>query len=187
MDPIVWQYIGYFAGPLVLILLGLLLWKRREQRRTKAVKLAATFRDWKLDDLADLCLAYSIGNYLGTDSVTRISHKIIDRLEHEGAAAVFRSLGWKMADVFIANPDDLKELQKRIAAALALAGTAAVALAPLAGPAAPAVAAAGLAATGLEGVLGALKDRLDALDAKVHTTALATPAATAGQVVNVTK
>jgi hypothetical protein len=147
MQPVFWQYVGFFAGPLVLILLVLLLWSRREKRRARAVKLSETFREWKLNDLADLCLAYAIGNYIGTDSVTRIIHKIIDRLEAEGAPAVFRGLGWKMADVFISNADDLKELQRRIDVAVAMAGKTAVALAPLAGPAGPAVAAAGLAAS----------------------------------------
>jgi hypothetical protein len=140
MSQVAWQYVGYFAGPLTLILLALLLWSRREKRRVKAIKLSETFREWKLNDMADLCLAYAIGNYIGTDSVTRIIHKIIDRLEAEGAVSVFRGLGWKMADVFIANPDDLAELQRRISVAVAMktvvataAGAAVAAVAPVAG------------------------------------------------------
>ncbi len=124
MNPIAWQYIGYFAGPLVLVLLGLLLWTRREQRRARAFDLAATFTEWHLDDLARLCKAYTIGNYLGADSVTRIIHQIISRLENEGALSVFRNLGWKMVDVFLGNADDLKKLKDLIAAIDALAAKA---------------------------------------------------------------
>ena len=121
MNPIVWQYLGYFAGPLVLVLFGLLLWTGREKRRARAFDLAATFAEWHLDDLARLCKAYTIGNYLGADSVTRIIHQLVSRLETEGAPAVFRGLGWKMVDVFIRTPDDLKKLKDLIAAAESLA------------------------------------------------------------------
>jgi hypothetical protein len=131
MSPIVWQYVGYFAGPLALCLLFLLLWSRREKRRARAFDLAATFSEWHLDDLARLCKAYTIGNYLGADSVTRIIHQIISRLETEGAPAVFRNLGWKMVDVFIAGPDDLIKLKDKIAAAEVLAAK----LKPVAGSA----------------------------------------------------
>jgi hypothetical protein len=126
MSPIVWQYVGYFCLPLVLVLFGLLLWSRREKRRARAFDLAATFAEWRLDDLARLCKAYTIGNYLGADSVTRIIHQLISRLETEGAPAVFRGLGWKMVDVFIRTPDDLKKLKDLIAAAESLANKVAL-------------------------------------------------------------
>jgi hypothetical protein len=140
MSPIVWQYVGYFAGPLVLVLFGLLLWTRREQRRARAFDLAATFSEWHLDDLARLAKAYTIGNYLGADSVTRIIHQLISRLETEGAPAVFRGLGWKMVDVFARNPDDLKKLKDVIATVEALAAKAVVAAAPVLAAAVPAAA-----------------------------------------------
>jgi hypothetical protein len=125
MNSVVWQYVGYFAGPLVLVLFALLLWSRREKRRERAFDLAATFSQWGLDDLARLAKAYTIGNYLGADSVTRIIHQLISRLETEGAPAVFRTTGWKMVDVFIKAPDDLKRLKDAIAAAEALSAKAA--------------------------------------------------------------
>jgi hypothetical protein len=140
MNPIAWQYVGYFAGPLVLVLFGLLLWTRREKRRARAFDLAATFSQWGLDDLAKLAKAYTIGNYLGAGSVTQIIQQLISRMEAEGAPAVFRNTAWKMVDVFVKNPDDLKRLKDTIAAAETVAAKAVVAAAPAVAAAVPAAA-----------------------------------------------
>ena len=77
MNPLVWQYLGYFCAPLVTVLGILLFVKRRETRRARAMDLAQTFGEWQLQDLANLCKQYAIGVDAGIG-------------EEHGAAVVIR-------------------------------------------------------------------------------------------------
>lgn len=138
MNPLVWQYLGYFCAPLVTVLGILLFVKRRETRRARAMDLAQTFGEWQLQDLANLCKQYAIGDYAG---LAQTLHQLINRLETEGAPAVFRGVGWKVVEnVFCKSPDDLKRLKDTIAATEALAAKAVTVAAPAIAAAIPSAA-----------------------------------------------
>jgi len=116
MNPVIWMYLGIFSAALAAILLGLLLWRRREDRRYRAIELADTLSAWGFDRFAKLMRAYAIGNYLGANSVTRVTHEIVDDLLGGGLPAMLRSIGWKVVEgVFLKNDDDRAKLQKLLA------------------------------------------------------------------------
>jgi hypothetical protein len=112
MNPVIWQYVGIFFATLAAILIGLLLWRRRELRRMNAMEVAETLASWGFDLLAKLFRAYAVGNYLGKDSVTRVIHEIIDEIKGGGLPAMLKKVGWKVVEgVFLKNDDDRKRLQ----------------------------------------------------------------------------
>ena len=113
MGPVFWQYVGMFFAALAAILLGLLLWRRRELRRYRAMEAADEMAQWGLTRLAKLLRAYAVGNYLGADSVTRVTHQLIDDIQSEGLGAMLRTVGWKVVEnVFLKGEDDRKKLAK---------------------------------------------------------------------------
>jgi hypothetical protein len=121
MNPHVWIYVGIFFAALAAVLLILLLWRRRELRREKAIKAAAFFSEAKLEDLAGLCTAYAVGNYVGRDSVGEHLVHLVKRIEGEGLPKIFRELGWLMVDHFTRNAGDLAEVERRVSAARTIA------------------------------------------------------------------
>ena len=117
MSPLFWQYVGIFSASLAAILIGLLLWRRRELRRMEAAECAAVVKAWGFDLLAKLLTAYSVGNYFGKDSVTRVVHEIIDEIRSGGLPAMLKKVGWKVVKgVFLTNAEDRKILADLLAA-----------------------------------------------------------------------
>lgn len=113
LGPVFWQYLGIFSAALAAILFGLLLWRRRELRRYRAMEAADEMAQWGLSRLAKLLRAYAVGNYFGADSVTRVTHQLIDDIQSEGLGTMLRSVGWKVAEnVFAKDQDDRKRLRK---------------------------------------------------------------------------
>lgn len=113
LGPVFWQYTGIFSAALAAILLGLLLWRRRELRRYRAMEAADEMAQWGLSRLAKLLRAYAVGNYFGADSVTRVTHQLIDDIQSEGLGTMLRNVGWKVAEnVFAKDQDDRKRLLK---------------------------------------------------------------------------
>ncbi len=108
MTPVIWQAIGIFSTALAVILLVLLLWRRREVRRTKALKVIGDLQEWGLDDLSRLMMAYAVGNYLGTDSITRVIHEIVDKIQSGGMEAFARKTYRKMV-VAVLTGNDVEE------------------------------------------------------------------------------
>jgi hypothetical protein len=130
--------IGIFSSALAAVLLFLLLWRRRELRRYEAMELCDHVRDWGLDDLARLLRAYTVGNYIGRDSVVRIARELIEKIKTEGMPALLRKVGWKMlVNVFLKNPEDLKKVREELALAEARANPPAIVPAALAAAAPP--------------------------------------------------
>lgn len=112
MSPLVWQYVGIFSAALAAILIVLLLWRRRELRRTHAMEVAEVLASWGFDTLAKLFRAYAVGNYLGKDSVTRTIHEVIDEIKGGGLPSMLKKIGWKVVEgVFLKNSDDRLRLQ----------------------------------------------------------------------------
>jgi hypothetical protein len=113
LGPVFWQYAGIFFAALSAILLGLLLWRRRELRRYRAMEVADEMAQWGLARLAKLLRAYAVGNYFGADSVTRVTHQLIDDIQSEGLGNLLRNVGWKVVEnVFVKDPEDRKKLAK---------------------------------------------------------------------------
>ena len=125
-----YQYGFIFFAALAAVTLFLYGWGRREERRTKASELAVTMAEWGFDLLAKLLRAYSIGNYIGANSVARTIREIIDELQTDGGLkAMLKKIGWKVVEgVFIKNADDRTRLQTLLTASEAL--TAATAVTP---------------------------------------------------------
>jgi hypothetical protein len=108
-----WQYVGIFSAALAAVLLVLLLWKRREDRRYRAVELADTLALWGFDRLAKLLRAYAVGNYFGANSVGRVTREIVDDMRSGGLPTMLRSIGWKVVEgVFLKNSDDRAKLME---------------------------------------------------------------------------
>ncbi len=117
LGPIFWQYTGIFSSALAAILFGLLLWRRRELRRYRAMEAADEMAQWGLARLAKLLRAYAVGNYFGADSVTRVTHQLIDDIQSEGLGTMLRSVGWKVIEnVFVKDEDDRKRMLKLLEA-----------------------------------------------------------------------
>jgi hypothetical protein len=131
MTPLIWQYVGIFFAALTAILLFFLFWRRRELRRMRAMDLAREIGPWGFDHLSRLLTAYAVGNYFGADSVTRVTHEIIDELKGGGLPAMLKKIGWKVVEgVFLKNPDDRTKLADLLAAASLLATRAEIAPPP---------------------------------------------------------
>jgi hypothetical protein len=97
-------------------------WRRREVRRMRANDVAREIGPWGFDHLSKLLTAYAIGNYFGADSVTRVTHEIIDELKGGGLPAMLKKIGWKVVEgVFLKNPDDRLRLKNLLDAAAILA------------------------------------------------------------------
>jgi len=112
MNPVIWQYVGIFFATLAAILIGLLLWRRRELRRMEAMAASKLIAPWGFDLLSRLLDAYSVGNYFGKDSVTKVVHEIIDEIKGNGLPAMLKKVGWKVVEgVFLKNEEDRKKLQ----------------------------------------------------------------------------
>lgn len=115
----VMAYVGVFAVVLSAILLFLLLWKRREDRRYRAIELAGELSAWGLDKtFGRLLLAYAVGNYFGKDSVTRTTHELIDMIQERTLPEVLKNLFKKLFLHFIKQPEDLAWMQSEIAKVL---------------------------------------------------------------------
>ena len=121
MSPVVYMYIGIFSTALAAILLFLLLWKRREDRRYDAMKAYETISPWGIEPLNKILSAYAVGNYFGKDSVVRAIREIVHDLQGSGLPAMLRKLGWKVVKgLFLTNVEDRKELAELLAAANAV-------------------------------------------------------------------
>jgi hypothetical protein len=117
LGPVFWQYAGIFSAALAALLLGLLLWRRRELRRYRAMEAADEMAQWGLSRLAKLLRAYAVGNYFGADSVTRVTHQLIDDIQSEGLGTMLRNVGWKVVEnVFVKDQDDRRKLLKLLEA-----------------------------------------------------------------------
>jgi hypothetical protein len=124
------MYIGIFSTALAAVLLVLLLWKRREDRRYRAIELADTLSKWGFDRFAKLLRAYGIGNYFGANSVTRVTHEIIDDLQGSGLESMLKNIGWKVVEGVFLKSDVDKEKLKSLLAAAAVSAPVAVPPAP---------------------------------------------------------
>ena len=118
MEPVIWMYVGIFSTALAAILLGLLLWKRREDRRYEAMAAYEELAPWGIEPLNKLLSAYAVGNYFGKDSVVRAIRQIVQDLKAGGLPAMLRKLGWKVVKgLFLTNAEDRKELRTLLDAA----------------------------------------------------------------------
>ena len=118
MNPVTWMYIGIFSTALAAVLLGLLLWRRREDRRYEAMAAYETIAPWGIEPLNRLLSAYAVGNYFGKNSVVRAIREIVQDLQGNGLPAMLRRLGWKVVKgLFLTNADDRKELRALLDAA----------------------------------------------------------------------
>ncbi len=63
--PVVWQYGILGVGALLLTIIGLKLYNRRERRRKHALELANLMRDWELSWFATAYEMYAVGDYSG--------------------------------------------------------------------------------------------------------------------------
>ena len=118
MSPVVYMYIGIFSAALAAILLFLLLWKRREDRRDDAMAAYETVAPWGIEPLNKILAAYAVGNYFGKDSVVRVIREIVQDLKGSGLPAMLRKLGWKVVKgLFLTNAEDRKELRALLNAA----------------------------------------------------------------------
>ncbi len=110
------QIISTIAIAFAVAMLFFFLWNRREERRTRAIDVAAILHEWGLDLLAKLFTAYAIGNYIGGDSVGRTIREIIEEIKGGGLPTMLRKVGWKVVEgVFIKNEDDRAKLTELLA------------------------------------------------------------------------
>ncbi len=116
MDHIMF-YVGCFTGPLSLVLLGLLLWHKREVRRDVAFDLCVEMEKWGLGLIAKLLKAYTIGNYLGKDSMGRTIRKIVADIQLHGLPAMLEDLFWKLLAHFLKATEKRDEIRKQLEAA----------------------------------------------------------------------
>ena len=116
ISPVVWQYIGVFSTILAVLLFGMLLWRRREERRLEAMEASHTLYAWGMVLMAKILSAYAVGNYIGKDSVGRGIRELIAEIKEGGLGKILRKVGWKMVkNVFCKDADDRKELEKALA------------------------------------------------------------------------
>ena len=88
------EYVGIFGLVLAGLLLFLLLWSRREQRRYHALKVARELEIWGFEELAKLFTAYAIGNYFGNSSVLRIFRELVSDLLDGGTIKMVKRVFW---------------------------------------------------------------------------------------------
>jgi hypothetical protein len=113
---LIWQCVGIFFAALAGVVLFLYFWHRREQRRDRAIELYAILDKWGFSQLARLAKAYSIGNYLGADSVGRVTREVVEELTSGGLPAMLRKIGWKVVEgVFLKCVEDREKLVKLLA------------------------------------------------------------------------
>jgi hypothetical protein len=63
--PVVWQYVFLAVATLAVVLVGLWLYNRREQRRKHAIQLAKLMTRWGMDWFAESYEMYAVGDYSG--------------------------------------------------------------------------------------------------------------------------
>jgi hypothetical protein len=129
-----WPYLAIGLIALVVVLLALALYNRREQRRHRARQLGTIFVQWGCELLADFFFAYSEGDYSG---MLICVHKLHERLSKEGLPAVLKDLGRKIFLHFVPIPEDLAWYKEAIGAVEKRAVQAAPMIPPAAPPAAP--------------------------------------------------
>ena len=114
--PLFWQYFGVTCAACLAILVFLVLWGRREKHRSRAMELHGILKAWGFDQFARLMKAYTIGNYIGDESVGRVTREIISDLLGDGLPAMLRKIGWKVVEgVFLKDSEDRSKLTKLLA------------------------------------------------------------------------
>ena len=113
ITPVMWENFGYFSACLIVALILMLLWRRREERRVEAIAVSHKLHGWGLTKVAGIVSAYAVGNYIGKDSVGRGIRELIAEVKEGGLGPILRKVGWKMVEnVFCKDTEDRKELER---------------------------------------------------------------------------
>ena len=110
--PLVWQYVALGIATLLLVVLLLWLYNRRERRRKHALELARLMTAWGLDWFAEGYEMYAVGDYSG------LAYKVseIVKAVRSDAAMVARLDGvfWKLLDHYRDDAAKVAEIRKRL-------------------------------------------------------------------------
>jgi len=113
ITPAMWENFGIFSAMLIVALIAMLLWRRREERRMEAIDASHKLASWGLTKVAGIVSAYAVGNYIGKDSVGRGIRELIAEVKEGGLGPILRKVGWKMVEnVFCKDTEDRKELER---------------------------------------------------------------------------
>jgi len=110
----VWMYVGIFSTVLAAVLLGLLLYNRRETRRYRAVEVAIELGSWGLGKIASVLLAYGVGDYSG---LAKAVDALVDRLKQDGLPKMLSELFWKLLTHNLEDEDGRKRIREQLEAA----------------------------------------------------------------------
>jgi hypothetical protein len=99
--PLIWQYAIPAGAALVLTILGLWLYNRREARRKHAIELMKLMNRWGLDWFADLYEDYAVGDYSGL--TVKVREVIRAVRSDEAMVAKLGDVARKVAAYYAAN------------------------------------------------------------------------------------
>jgi hypothetical protein len=107
--PVIWQYVILAGAALVLTIIGLWLYNRREARRKHAIELMKLMNRWGLDWFADLYEDYAVGDYSGL--VVKVKEIVTAIRSDEAMVAKLAEVAKKVAAHYAANdPTKAQEL-----------------------------------------------------------------------------
>jgi hypothetical protein len=99
--PVLWQYLILAGVALVLTVVGLWLYNRREKRRKHAIELMKLMNRWGLDWFADLYEDYAVGDYSGL--VVKVNEIVRAVRSDEAMVAKLGDVARKVAAYYAAS------------------------------------------------------------------------------------
>lgn len=120
VSPVVWQYVGIGATAFALVMLGLLVYNRREKRRYKAAAVAGELEKWGLTKLAGVFRAYAVGDYSGlVKAVDALYDKMTAAMGGPGSATIdlLTEAFWKMLAHFLGDGQSRQRIREMLDAA----------------------------------------------------------------------
>lgn len=104
-------YIVIFLAVVLVVVLLLWAYNRREARRYRAKEVAVEFSKLGLNHLAEVLWAYVVGDYSG---IAKAIHELHQAIAQRGLPSLFDDLFWKLLKAYAADKDRRSRIETEL-------------------------------------------------------------------------